>query len=504
MPDPILFRRGDWSFEFDPGTGFIRRLRFGREQLLLALYCAVRGTDWSTYPFRARDYKASGEGCSWVSESVGAPFRWTTKAALTDAGFEYEVEGEALEEFQTCRTGVCVLHPMEVAGCPATAVHTDGTTEDKPLPTHVSPHQPFVDLKEIHYRGRHGHRVEVAFDGEVFEMEDQRNWSDASFKTYCRPLGSGRPYTLAKGQRLRHAVKVRCAGDPAMERMPLGLFGKLPRLSVLLDGLPDQQIPAIAALGQKRAATSDPKAVAAAKRSGVSLDLLVPLAGASAAPVVEAPTTDSVLWVVSDGWSPAAEQALAALRKTWGSAGWQLGLTTSQNFTELNRARPVDSKADWIGFAASPQIHAFDDWSIVENAATFAPIGETARMFAGGARLCAGPIRFESPYRPQDPRAAGSLGGLYTLLALAATAVGRFDAVILGKASLLTDAASQAGEVLRTVAASGATQVEWRRAEGSETIALKGGRTSLLWRVNPEPRPQHGIGKFGYRMEVLR
>ncbi|MCA1947744.1 MAG: hypothetical protein LDL55_06455, partial [Armatimonadetes bacterium] len=88
MPDPILFRRGDWSFEFDPGTGFIRRLRFGREQLLLALYCAVRGTDWSTYPFRARDYKASGEGCSWVSESVGAPFRWTTKAALTDAGFE--------------------------------------------------------------------------------------------------------------------------------------------------------------------------------------------------------------------------------------------------------------------------------------------------------------------------------------------------------------------------------------------------------------------------------
>jgi hypothetical protein len=289
-----------------------------------------------------------------------------------------------------------------------------------------------------------------------------------------------------------------------MERMPLGLFGKLPRLSVLLDGLPDQQIPAIAALGQKRAATSDPKAVAAAKRSGVSLDLLVPLAGASAAPVVEAPTTDSILWVVSDGWSPAAEQALAALRKTWGSAGWQLGLTTSQNFTELNRARPVDSKADWIGFAASPQIHAFDDWSIVENAATFAPIGETARMFAGGARLCAGPIRFESPYRPQDPRAAGSLGGLYTLLALAATAVGRFDAAILGKASMLTDSASQAGEVLRTVAASGATQVEWRRAEGSETIALKGGRTSLLWRVNPEPRPQNGIGKFGYRMEAQR
>ncbi len=504
MPDPIVFRRGSWSFEVDPGTGFIRRLKFGREELLLALYCAVRGTDWSTFPFRARDYRAATDGCSWVSESVGAPFRWTTRAKLTDAGFEYEVEGEALEEFQTCRTGVCVLHPMEVAGCPATAVHSDGTTEEKPFPTHVSPHQPFVDLKEIRYRGRLGHRVEIAFEGEVFEMEDQRNWSDASFKTYCRPLGSGRPYTLAKGERLRHVVRVRCAGDPAMERMPLGLFGKLPRLSVWLDGLPDQQIPAIAALGQKRAATSDPKAIEAARRSGVALDLILKPAEASAASPVAAPTTDSILWLITDGWSPSVEQTLAALRKTWGAAGWQLGLTTSQNFTELNRARPVETKAEWIGFAASPQVHAFDDWSIVENAATFAPIGETARLFAGSSRLCAGPIRFESPYRPQDPRAAGSIGALYTLLALAACAVGRFDAAILGRASHLTDTASQAGEVLRTIASSGATQVEWRRAEGSETIALKGGRTSLLWRINPEPRAQLGMGRFGYRLEVQR
>ena len=30
--------------------------------------------------------------------------------------------------------------------------------------------------------------AELAFEGDIFEMEDQRNWTDASFKTYCTPL----------------------------------------------------------------------------------------------------------------------------------------------------------------------------------------------------------------------------------------------------------------------------------------------------------------------------
>ena len=39
-------------------------------------------------------------------------------------------------------------------------------------------------------------------------MEDQRNWTDASFKTYVRPIGLPWPYTLAKG------TDHRAGGDP--------------------------------------------------------------------------------------------------------------------------------------------------------------------------------------------------------------------------------------------------------------------------------------------------
>lgn len=41
-----------------------------------------------------------------------------------------------------------------------------------------------MNLKSIAYAG-----VISEFEGDVFEMEDQRNWTDASYKTYCTPWG---------------------------------------------------------------------------------------------------------------------------------------------------------------------------------------------------------------------------------------------------------------------------------------------------------------------------
>ena len=38
----------------------------------------------------------------------------------------------------------------------------------------------------------------MIFNGETFEMEDQRNWTDASFKTYCTPLSLPYPIKIIK------------------------------------------------------------------------------------------------------------------------------------------------------------------------------------------------------------------------------------------------------------------------------------------------------------------
>ena len=41
------------------------------------------------------------------------------------------------------------------------------------------------------------------FEGDLFEMEDQRNWTDASFKTYSTPISLGWPHRAQAGQEIR-------------------------------------------------------------------------------------------------------------------------------------------------------------------------------------------------------------------------------------------------------------------------------------------------------------
>ncbi|RUV28039.1 hypothetical protein EOB49_36060, partial [Mesorhizobium sp. M7A.F.Ca.MR.148.00.0.0] len=76
------------------------------------------------------------------------------------------------------------------------------------------------------------------------EMEDQRNWSDASYKTYVRPLALPWPYVLPAGLPLRQTISLRIAGEgkaPAVTvtsepvRVGLGEVGpRLPDVGVVI------------------------------------------------------------------------------------------------------------------------------------------------------------------------------------------------------------------------------------------------------------------------------
>ncbi len=49
-------------------------------------------------------------------------------------------------------------------------------------------------------------------EGDTFEMEDHRNWTDSSFKTYVRPLAQPWPYTLRKGVEIKQSVSLTFSG----------------------------------------------------------------------------------------------------------------------------------------------------------------------------------------------------------------------------------------------------------------------------------------------------
>ena len=49
--------------------------------------------------------------------------------------------------------------------------------------------------------------------GATFEMEDQRQWLDASFKTYCNRLSDPHPYLVSAGQTVEQSIDFRITTD---------------------------------------------------------------------------------------------------------------------------------------------------------------------------------------------------------------------------------------------------------------------------------------------------
>ena len=109
--------------------------------------------------------------------------------------------------FETNRAGFTVLQPATLAGRPVSVEHSDSSIEASTFPFLIDPWQPFKDIKAItHFAD--GLAVDCNFTGDTFEMEDQRQWGDASYKTYVRPLALPWPYTLSQSQPLVQSVSI--------------------------------------------------------------------------------------------------------------------------------------------------------------------------------------------------------------------------------------------------------------------------------------------------------
>jgi hypothetical protein len=94
------------------------------------------------------------------------------------------------------------------------------------------------------------------------------------------------------------------------------------------------------------------------------------------------------------------------------------------NFTELNRQRPEPDSLDTVVFAANPQVHAFDNTSIMETPPIITEAIRTARTFAADTPVYVGPLTLTGAFRPEDARQSGLFGAAWYLAALAYAALG--------------------------------------------------------------------------------
>lgn len=190
------------------------------EPLLDRWYFAARDNEWRTVPLTIqREHETQADGFvarfSAVSAAPSFPLVVQAEFIADHGGITARMTAIARGDFAYNRIGWCLLHPTaNHAGVPFTS-HHEGAPITGRLPIEIAP-QPHVDGAPRSFLRSFDRfaltldacDVEYRFSGDLFEIEDQRNWSDPSFKTYSTPLAEGFPRQARKGQRFEQSVSL--------------------------------------------------------------------------------------------------------------------------------------------------------------------------------------------------------------------------------------------------------------------------------------------------------
>ena len=467
MPVARTFRAG--PVELDYENGDIRQLKVGPTEIIRRVYMAVRNHVWDT-----ADCHILKENIKETDKSfeIGYSARYSYKgvevyeAAVTISGtadgtVDYHVRGKALAEFSRNRIGICVHHPIrECVGRDVTITDPAGHASVSQFPQLISPHQPFLNIRQMHWKAGGVVEASVEFEGDIFESEDQRNWGDACYKTYSTPLSIPIPVQVNPGDVIEQRVTIkvqsgRVAAGVTSAAKPELKENRFPKIGYARPTSFGQLIPATVDLLRKvpfdgyrcelRLADASWRQLlyecaAEAAQLATKLDLVVFFKGGSDSETQEllqalSPSKDMLnsLLVLQDGQKVTPKTLINAVYPVFKDQlpQMKIGYGTDGYFTELNRNRPdEDTLFDFVSFSTNPQVHASDARSIMENVEALPWIMTTARSFAQGKEVYVSPLTLKrrrnhdvkgaAGSEPDDARMGTSFAARFTLLAVAA------------------------------------------------------------------------------------
>ncbi|MBM3786027.1 MAG: hypothetical protein FJW30_16835 [Acidobacteria bacterium] len=433
-PLQLVFQNGD-----------LRYIRLGEKELLRRVYAAVRDHNWGTVPAKLSNLKIDSRRdrfrVSYQSDHVSGAIHFRWQALLTgapDGRIKFSFDGVAVTSFKRNRIGFCVHHPLAgFAGRPCEVETAKGGWTKGNVPAAIAPHQPFLDIKAIRHEAAPGCQFEVRFEGETFEMEDHRNWTDGNFKTYGTPLSLPFPVDVPAGTSVKQKivlsligapprVAARSATKPAITVQPAGQPAPLPQIGIAASAadakLSAKQLDRLRALGlsylRVEESTWNSPEVAAL---GLPLEVML-LLGArgeqqlrQAAALARERKWNVKRWIVCEEKEIVTTAAIGRMAKSILGGAPVIGATRA-NFTEINRGRPTIGAFDGVAFPINPQVHAFDNASLAENCAAQRDVILSAKAFLGATPLFVSPVTFRQQFNavatgPEPPPAPGTLPG---------------------------------------------------------------------------------------------
>ncbi len=505
VPEPKLrtLQAGALSAVFDNGA--LRYIKLGETEVLRAIAFLVRDENWGTFTPEISNLKIrqgkSDFRVTYDARCKDAKRLLTYHAEIScgaDGALRFNATALPETDFLTNRTGFIVLHPLTgVAGYPVEVEHVDGRKVKDKFPAIINPVQPFFAIRSLRHKAAPGIFATCRMEGDQFEMEDHRNWTDSSFKTYVRPLAEPWPYTLPKGVEIKQSVNLtfsgklprpKAAGRAKPVEIALGRSGgTLPAIGV---AIPEAEADA-ALVNAPHIAAAAPKHLVCevdARRGGLAgtlsvyeklgqatkadviLEVILPGEQAPAAELapISAAIKSAKLMPAAIAISPAMdlrgvlpgskgpagptlEQIYKAARAAF--PGVRLGGGTFAFFTELNRKRPPAELLDFVTHTTCPIVHAADDISVMETLEALPYVTQSAKAFVKGKDYCVGPSSIPARLNPygastapnpdngrvclsnMDPRQRGLFGAAWTLGYVAALAPGGLSAITLGAAT---------------------------------------------------------------------
>jgi hypothetical protein len=450
VPERRVLRAGPVTATLEAGQ--LRWIRIGEAEAIRGIAFLIRDRNWSTAVAEISNLTVDESGGGFrvafdaVCATADGELVWRGDfSGSPDGTIRCEAVARSSRDFVTARTGFVILHPLEgVVGRPMRIEHTDSSVEESVVPEAISPGQPFFHVRAMTHEPSPGVSATIRMEGDTWETEDHRNWTDASLKTYSRPLelpwpvydpcgrgGSSHCDSVVQrrsaggaggrargrcdhsrrggGHHAAHRLE-RAAEDAerALQAAEVVRQAGVQHLNCRLD-LRDRDwrapLAAYAALGE---------------RSGVEIVLEVIIPGASSA---EAELRPAAAAVAKAGLQPAAvvvtpaahlksvqpgipfpegtptyEELAAAARAAF--PGLRIGGGMLANFTELNRNKPPQDLFDFVTHATSGVVHAADDRSVMETVEAISHIIRSTQSMMGGAAYRIGPSHIGNSFNP--------------------------------------------------------------------------------------------------------
>ena len=414
----------------------IRWIKSNNTEVVRMIYAAVRDHNWGTIDPEIIDEK--------IQQTV-AGFRVDVRVKYKKSSIDFEAEyiitgvenqlvfemkGKAKSTFRTNRIGFCVLHPIkECAGKDCTVFHPDGTLEKATFPEIISPVQPMINISAMEWEPANGISAMLSFSGDIFEMEDQRNWTDASYKTYCRPLELPFPFEIKKGEKIAQKIVLEIKSEHLNEisdnqysfSFDKNKTIKLPEIGTgatsrneplenseaeLLKKLPIKHLRVELKLFKQNWSAELAKANAESILLELPMFLVMYFSEKFEDEIKEVKRNFKnqkikikYILLVAKNHLPddfMFDSVFAEMKSIFPEA--KIGAGVNAYFAELNRNRPQSQNAEFINFTICPQIHAFDNASLVENLEAQKYVVESARQLFPDRPIFVSPVTLKQRF----------------------------------------------------------------------------------------------------------